>query len=164
MSCYSPLQAFRGRRLANGKRAVVWRRQEAEASLVDKELRLPCGQCLGCRLERSRQWAMRCLDESRMHSENCFLTLTYDDSHLPPGGSFRKEDLQDFFKRFRRYLNREQYDRDGVLLPRKFRPLTEKVRYFACAEYGEKGRGHFHACVFGFDFLDKKLWSQRSVL
>lgn len=45
-------------------------------------LKLPCGKCIGCLLERSRQWAVRCIHEASLHNQNCFLTLTYDDYHL----------------------------------------------------------------------------------
>ena len=47
--------------------------------------RLSCGQCIGCRLESSRQWAIRCVLESKLYDSelNWFMTLTYDDAHLP---------------------------------------------------------------------------------
>jgi len=48
-----------------------------------KPLALPCGQCTGCLLERSRQWAVRLMKEFKLHDETCFLTLTYDDAHVP---------------------------------------------------------------------------------
>lgn len=99
---------------------------------------VPCGQCIGCRLERSRQWAMRCLHESELHEENCYLTLTFDDEHLPEGGSVRVRDLQLFFKKLRK------------------RYASIRIRYFACGEYGEGlKRPHYHALLFGFDFPDR---------
>lgn len=106
------------------------------------QLTLPCGQCIGCRLERSRQWAMRCVHEASLYERNCFLTLTYDDQHIPPGGSLNKKDFQDFMKRLRKAVG-------------------SGVRYFHCGEYGEKlGRPHYHACLFNYDFPDKKLWKK----
>lgn len=106
---------------------------------------VPCGRCIGCRLERSRQWAVRCFHESQMHENNCFITLTYSDKFLPPGGYIRPtlvpRDLELFWKRFRKECG-------------------NGIRYFACGEYGENNfRPHYHACVFGFDFPDKKFLS-----
>lgn len=105
---------------------------------------LPCGQCAGCRLERSRQWAVRCIHEAQMYDQNCFLTLTYDVAHLPDDESLHKEDLQKFWKRLRKSL-------PGI-----------KIRYFACGEYGSKlSRPHYHAIVFNFWPSDAKLWNIR---
>ena len=82
-----------------------------------------------------------------MHEFNCFITLTYDDEHLPTGGTLVRRDLVLFWKKLRRELH----------------PLT--IRYFACGEYGEKlGRPHYHALLFGYDFPDKTLHTtQRGV-
>lgn len=102
---------------------------------------MPCGQCIDCRLEKSRRWAIRCVHESSLYDDNCVITLTYDDDHLPPGGSLVKKDFQEFIAKLR--------DRVGY----------GKVRYFYCGEYGELGRRpHFHACLFNFDFVDKYPW------
>ena len=103
---------------------------------------VPCGKCWSCRLSKSRDWAIRCVHESKMHKRNCFITLTYNDEHLPADRSVHKEELQKFFKRLRKRLG-------------------HKIRYFACGEYGTKNlRPHYHAIIFGTDFDDKKLWQQ----
>lgn len=99
---------------------------------------LPCGQCIGCRLEYSRQWAIRCVHEAQMHERSAFITLTFNDESLPPDRSISVRELQLFFKRFRKAIS----------------PI--RIRYFACGEYGEeRQRPHYHACIFGFDFPDK---------
>lgn len=104
---------------------------------------LPCGQCIGCRLERSRQWAMRCLHEASLHKENCFITLTYDDAHVPSNGSLDYGAFQSFMRRFRK----------RVRVP---------LRFYMCGEYGsENYRPHYHACIFGFNFADRELFSRR---
>ena len=110
---------------------------------VEGTLELPCGQCIGCRLERSRQWAMRCLHEASLHDFNAFITLTYSDSNLPPGGSLHYTDFQLFMKRLRK--------RAGM-----------PVRFYCGGEYGESGtvRPHFHACLFGYDFPDKVFYKK----
>ena len=102
------------------------------------QVTLPCGQCVGCRLEKSRQWAMRCVHEMRQHDQNSFITLTFNDEHLDPSGSLIKSDFQNFMKRLRKNTG-------------------AKIRYYHCGEYGENlGRPHHHAILFGYDFPDKK--------
>lgn len=93
---------------------------------------IKCGQCMECRLAYSRQWAIRITHEARMHAHNSFVTLTYDDAHLPPYGQLVKSDLQKFFKRLRHH---------------------GPFKYVACGEYGDKHRRpHFHIALFGMDF------------
>lgn len=129
MPCYYPITAYRSRsgRSPNGGWPIVFNRREG---YDDKKVIIPCGQCVGCRLEKSRQWAIRCVHESQMHDQNCFITLTYRDEDIPKNLSLVKEDLQKFWKRMRK---------------------TITLRYFSAGEYGDKyGRPHYHACVFGY--------------
>lgn len=148
MTCYHPLQAYRsseGRNSETGKWPIVF---SVTAGYADLPVTIPCGQCIGCRLERSRQWAMRCVHEASLHEQNSFITLTYDNEHLPVGGSLNVEDMQGFWKRLRRHLDYNGY--------------VGKLRYFQCGEYGSTfQRPHHHAIVFGFDFPDRILWSVR---
>lgn len=103
-----------------------------------------CGQCITCRLEHSRQWAVRIMHEAETHRRNCFLTLTYDDDHLPPDRSLRLDDFQRFVKRVRK----------------RYGPGS--MRYFHCGEYGAlRGRPHYHAAVFGLDWTDSDLPEHR---
>lgn len=138
MTCFSPLQAYRSSKLTKlGKRGIVFSEVDALNSEV---LSLPCGQCIGCRLERSRQWAIRCMHEASLHRDNCFITLTFSSDFLPHDRSLRKFHFQRFMKRLRKRFG-------------------NGIRYYYCGEYGEKfGRPHYHACLFGFDFADKYLW------
>ncbi len=143
MPCYSPIQGWRSRTLSsNGKRPVVFQLNQGYSDLP---VELPCGQCIGCRLERSRQWAIRCLHEAKQYENNCFITLTYDNEHLPWDGSLDIEHFQKFMKRLRK----------------KYEP--RKIRFYHCGEYGEQNdRPHYHACLFNFDFLDKKLYKKEN--
>ena len=75
--CFHPLDAWQ---CSNGD--VVFTDNLARNDVI-RRLALPCGRCVGCRLERSRQWAVRCMHEASMHMFNSFVTLTYDDDHLP---------------------------------------------------------------------------------
>ena len=135
MPCYRPLKGFRSKELnSSGKRSIVF---NMRAGFKDLPVSLPCGQCVGCRLERSRQWAMRIMHEAQLHEDNCFITLTYDDEHLPEDRSLKVRHFQLFMKRLRK-----QND--------------HKIRFFHCGEYGETTRRpHYHAILFNHDFADK---------
>lgn len=94
------------------------------------QLLLPCGTCLGCQISRAREWAIRCSLEASRHDESCWITLTYDDAHVPP--TLQKTHLSGFLKRFRLGLA----------------PIP--IRFFASGEYGEQTfRPHYHAILFG---------------
>ena len=136
MPCYHPMQGYRSR--ADGKTIVF----NPTYGWVDRPLTIPCGQCVGCRLERSRQWAVRCVHEASLHEDNCFITLTYNNESLPEDGSLNKKHFQDFMKRLRKkYKNK-------------------KIRYYHCGEYGDKNfRPHYHAIIFGLQFDDQKLFT-----
>ncbi len=139
MACYSPLRAFRSRDMSS--RALVFNSRDGYA---DREVMLPCGQCVGCRLEKSRQWAMRCVHEASMHDDNCFITLTYSDEYLPRFGSLDPGAFALFMKRLRK----------------RYEPT--RIRFYSCGEYGmESGRPHYHALLFGFDFPDKVFLRKR---
>lgn len=162
MACFHPLRAFQ---TAAG---VFFSRQTVVGDY--KEIELPCGQCRGCRLERSRQWAIRCVHEAQMHWDNCFITLTYSDEFLPqvvPGvGTLRYSDFQQFMRRLRKrvYSLPAEFktgDRPGGssgLSALGVRSNEQSVvRFYMCGEYGSRTlRPHFHACLFGIDFVDKK--------
>lgn len=169
MACYKPLRAWRGVR----DRAIYWRK------INDcDEIALPCGQCVGCRLERSRQWAVRCMHEAKMHRHNCFLTLTLNDEHLTGkyftgkyyrngqpayAGTLLKRDVQLFWKRLRKALSKGRGAIHDALLytppssaDMGLRPMPP-LKYYMAGEYGEQfRRPHYHACLFGVDFADKK--------
>ena len=53
----------------------------------DNYCSVACGQCIGCRIARSRDWAHRCMHELQSHDQACFVTLTYDDDYLPRDAS-----------------------------------------------------------------------------
>lgn len=141
MPCYKPLQGWRSRfKNESGKRSIVFNLADGYA---DMPVEVPCGRCIGCRLERSRQWAIRCMHEASLHDENCFLTLTYDEAHLPSDGGLRKRDMVLFNKRLRKHFK------------------GRKIRYFQCGEYGDENkRPHYHSIVFGLDPADKVLYSE----
>lgn len=92
MPCYHPLHGYVSTRANPETGKFSWVAKLSKAgSLTAKHLAIPCGRCIGCRLERSRQWALRCVHENQLHEESAFVTLTYDDAHLPPGGTLKKK-------------------------------------------------------------------------
>lgn len=96
---------------------------------------LPCGKCAFCVKKQIDAWCLRLGHELEVSSSAFFLTLTYNDEHLPPGGQLCKRDLQLFLKRLRK--------------------RNSGIRYFAVGEYGTEGnRPHYHAVIFNLLDLD----------
>nr|QJB19374.1 MAG: replication initiator protein [Microvirus sp.] len=92
---------------------------------------LPCGRCTECISKRAIEWATRAKHEISMHTLNCFITLTYDDQHLPPIHDTKPE-FQKFIKRLRKKTKTD-------------------IRYMVSHEYGSKTyRPHHHAIIFGW--------------
>lgn len=138
MACFYPLQGFR-------KRGGGWTPNVVQASIPEAPIKLqvPCGQCVGCRLERSRQWAVRCVHEASLWESNCFVTLTYNDAFIPIDRSLDHRHFQLFMKRLRKHFG-------------------ASVRFYMCGEYGEEfGRPHFHVLLFNCDFIDKRCHTLR---
>lgn len=150
MACYFPNDGYVSGGLYSEKRMVriVGRSPVPLEPFVDargdywEPIKVPCRQCLGCRIDYSREWATRCVCESLNYSNGqCwFVTLTYDDDHVPfsENGSLTLnfKDHQDFMKRLRRYVDYHYGMKD--------------VRYYCCGEYGSQTfRPHYHYCIFG---------------
>lgn len=118
-----------------------------------ENIKVPCGKCVACRIEKAKEWSLRCMFEMENWSYHSFLTLTYDDEHLPDGQNLVVKDLQDFNKRLRKNYGNKY---DGF-----------KMRYFACGEYGEEnGRPHYHSIVFSnIELKDdvKDIWGKGNI-
>lgn len=108
------------------------------------ELKLPCGKCPECCKDYYTQWATRGSRELALWDSSVFITLTYSDEKLPPDGSLRKKDCQDFIKRIKK----------------RFRSTKKNpIRQIYCGEYGSKThRPHYHVILFNCDFVDRKKW------
>lgn len=135
MTCFKPLTAYYSSSVnPTGKRSIVFKR---EKSLDPNNFfYLACGQCKGCRLDRKREWAVRIFLENLLSNDSIFLTLTYDNEHLPEDGSLHPDHMQDFMKNLRRQV---EYH------------YGKKIRFFLCGEYGEQfNRPHYHAIIYGF--------------
>ena len=145
MPCYHPLKAYR-RTDCN----TLSFNKNGQYTNIAAPLSLPCGQCTGCRLERSKQWAIRCVHEASLYEKNCFITLTYNNENLPKDFSLNKRDFQLFMKRLR-----------------KAHP-NKTIRFYHCGEYGEPtefnnyvARPHYHAIIFNHEFKDTTLWKTK---
>lgn len=116
----------------------------------NKAVLVPCGRCIGCRLDYSRQWAERCVHEAEQYEHNYFLSLTYDDDHLPRSDKTNVATLiPDEVSKFMKALRQKMKNELGV----------DGIRFFACGEYGE-GKGqrlinpHFHIILFNCPLPD----------
>jgi hypothetical protein len=142
MPCFHPLHGFKSP--TSGK----WLSIHSTNNYKLEPLTIPCGKCTGCRTEYSRQWAIRIQHEQSLWPVSVFITLTYNDDHLPKKGNSTtliKKDFQDFMKRLR-----EPNESIGWEPPKP-------IRYYHCGEYGEQfGRPHYHAILFNTTFPDLK--------
>lgn len=157
MACLKPLIGYRSLqgRSEKGSWPVVF---NVSSGYKDMVVVVPCGKCIGCRLDRSKDWAGRCVQESRLWDHNYFLTLTYEDKCLPDNFSLRSKDLQDFWKRLRKatFSQNGQVKRvpEFEVINGK-RTLVNGIRYFACGEYGDRSkRPHYHAICFNLEIPD----------
>lgn len=155
MTCNSPIDCYYSHELTkNNKRGLTFnprlRYCGADTKYTDA-LKVSCGKCAGCKADQSLMWSIRCYHESTQHDQNSFITLTYDDDHLPEDQAIHKDHLQKFFRRVRKAGNR--------------------IRYMACGEYGGRSRRpHYHAIIFGKDWLensvpiDEKMYTNQSLV
>lgn len=143
MPCYKPLDAWT-HAPGGTQNIITFQRPKGH---LGKRIKLPCGQCLGCRSDKGKEWAARCMHEASQHQANSFITLTYAQTDNP---SLHYPDFQKFMKKLRKYTGK-------------------KVRFYMCGEYGVNqddlrvgmtnpglGRQHFHALIFGYDFPDRR--------
>lgn len=155
--CTRPFKAFPipGKKTKNGKQAYIIRdldtpHVEINKFVVSDYILIPCGSCKECKLQYSKQWAIRCAAEAYCypHNYNYFVTLTYNNENLPVctwtdpitgeyigvNPTLSKSDLQEFMHSLRDYF-RYHFNFDGI-------------RFFGCGEYGSKGRPHYHLLLF----------------
>ncbi|QXP08224.1 MAG: replication initiator protein [Arizlama microvirus] len=158
MSCKFPFTAYRSKSGRNykpgdkpGYPTGAWPLAfKPEDGYADMPVVVPCGHCMACRLERARQWAIRCVHEASMHEHNCFLTLTYRDGSVPRSidletGEIAAGDFPSLDKR------------NIVLFMKRLRKeFGSGIRFLQCGEYGEKyARPHHHVLLFNFKFPDQ---------
>lgn len=157
---YHPLKAWehKYKKTVNGKALIGWKEPTIENMGLWRRIELPCGQCIGCRMDKAADWRMRCVLEAKMYEHNQFITLTYADEHTEmykhwnpvidtKTGEYTlistlyKPDAVKFMKDLRRYY-KYHFNHDGI-------------RFYHSSEYGENTeRGHFHFIVFNLPVPD----------
>lgn len=159
MTCFRPLQAVRLPYLENPVR-VLSSQKAAELSVRGgfDLFKVPCSKCVGCRLDYSKSWAIRCMHESSLYEHNSFVTLTYNDFYNDRnGGSLNYGDVTLFLKRLRKAIDTRYSDYSFLT------DDSRKIRYFYCGEYGSKTfRPHFHILFFNLSFGDELLHTVRN--
>lgn len=169
MPCYSPIGCWihKFKKTDLGKTLLVFSYNPKTCSSSTPDMQVPCGKCIGCKLQKSKEWSIRCMHEASLYWRNCWLTLTLSDTylHLRPNP----------------YSLQRGIDSEMTLFIKRLRnKYGEGIRYFYCAEYGEtcffcnksknmcscgsyhpwRGRPHYHMCVFNHDFDDKRFYKQ----
>lgn len=157
MSCYHPIQAYLMASSGTPKRKIVFNLNPFCDNTNVRPIELPCGKCIGCKLDYSRQWANRCMLELGYHKSSYFCTFTYDDAHLPKGyscdpdtgecispvASLRRRDAQLLLKRIRKRFS------------------GQKIRFFGSGEYGTQTlRPHYHIILFGLELDDLETYKK----
>ncbi|QCQ84990.1 replication initiator protein [Blackfly microvirus SF02] len=184
MPCYHPMRA---RQATPGAQPTILKKTDLTSPW---NIKLPCAKCWGCRLERSRQTAVRLMHEAQLHKKKCFITPTYDDEHLPIIGETSSQSLTvspssrlglphrlDNAHTRKAHAHEDQ-TRVATLQPRHLQLFTKRLtedvrrktglqknalRYYACGEYGDlTNRPHYHLAVFGEDFSDDRVEWKRS--
>lgn len=155
MTCFNPKPAkWHYTKLINEKTGEIYKAKQLNFlkinEITDKTpekeniLMIPCGKCQGCIIDKANEWATRAMLEAQNWPKNSFLTLTYDNDHIPANRTLVKADLQKFWKRLRK--------------------TGENIRYMACGEYGPRTlRPHYHAIVYNYWPDDAKIYKDNIV-
>ena len=162
MTCYKPLHAYR-LKLPDGNSIVKvlpknFKFEDSELPLPSWEevFPIPCGRCIGCRLDYSRKWADRLLAELTCHDKACFITLTYSTENLPKRNEYTDPVTGEVLPSPRHPLNKEHVQLFMKRLRKKF---GNGIRFYAVGEYGSEEntcRPHYHIILFGVDFADDR--------
>lgn len=162
MSCYHPLIGiYTGEYTSKGKNKIKIIGSADNYTIEEFKkngngILIPCGKCIGCRLDYSRKWADRMMLELETNRKAVFLTLTYNTDALLG---------KDIFGKDREVLVSEFYNdgtpkyatlskRDAQLFMKRLRKEfgNVSVRFYLAGEYGDKNyRPHLHCILFGID-------------
>ena len=127
--------------IAKNLEAIEQRIKTESGVIFSKWINVPCGYCSECLNDRARQWAYRILVEAGQYKYNWFLTLTYDDDHIPKDMNLVKDEISKFNKKLKTYMNRKGLD--------------SEFRFYGVGEYGSKtARPHYHEILFNCEIPD----------
>lgn len=151
IACLSPRRAYKSKHGINPKtgKSIIAFGISSYCMENWEPIDIPCGKCIECRLAYAREWANRCMMEALYHTDNWFVTLTYDDEHVPKAENgaltLVKNELSAFIKRLRKNTG-------------------QKIRYYGCGEYGEHTfRPHYHCIIFGLHLSDVTPWRRSNL-
>lgn len=159
MPCYYPIPAWETLegeihfhpRGTSGKKA-------AKAPNYRREITIPCGRCIGCRLESSRQWALRIMHEAQLHEQNSFITLTYGGLTTNQYEPIEEEENTAREEKYARAPDSLIYRHFQLFMKRARKQMRRKLRFYMCGEYGDdRARPHYHCALFGADFSDDRV-------
>lgn len=133
-----------------------------------RSFEVPCGHCLNCLIKKQSQLTFlaqrELLDRYKKNQSASFVTLTYDDNHLPFNDigfvTLRKKDVQNFLKNVRRNM--------------EYHNVSKPFKVLYCGEYGDGShstsktgvstcRPHYHIAFIGLSpeeikVFTRKLW------
>lgn len=137
--CLYPIDLY-----VNDKSKILWYDTETGKPVyATMPVTVACGKCVECLQKYSEEWSFRIMGEASLYRDNCFITLTYNNEHLPDNGTLVKRDFQLFIKSLRERL------------------APFRIRYFGCGEYGKKGlRPHYHIIIFNWKPSDLMFWKR----
>lgn len=140
--CLTPITLYRKERGRDDKHTQV----------------VPCGRCPNCIKRRISMWSFRLQEEMKVSVSSSFITLTYDDDHLPFSENglmtLDKRDHQLFMKKLRKHLHSNRF-KYGIY-------KDTKLKYYAVGEYGsDTYRPHYHYIMFN---LPEKLILDQSII
>lgn len=176
-SCWNFEECAKDRRLCDPSSCPDFYRGDSQLYIKFTDfVPVPCGKCIGCRLDSARDWATRMMLEEKYSLQSWFITLTYS-----PEAEFKREydydsqgvwsvktrdfkfidsegkervrtqypNVNEFGKMT---LNKEDYRNFNKRLLERFSdrlPDDKFIRFFLCGEYGDKnGRPHYHGIYF----------------
>lgn len=157
MACVHPITAWSLKH--QRPRRLVFQQPRGLESAFYEELKIPCGQCIGCRLDYSRDWATRITHEASLWSDNWFVTLTYapvaepllmhrtvntETGEVFEGLSLQPSHMTKFMKDLRAWF--------------KYHRGADNIRFYLCGEYGSLyDRPHYHLAIFNLPLEDADL-------
>lgn len=118
------------------------------------DVMVPCGNCLPCRRGKRQERTGRAVSEAAIYTNSRFVTLTFDDHHLPKITELSKDWLDSQYRAYKKRVTRRE-------------PGT---KFQFVAQLGTKtGRLHFHTLEYprhgqGYPVADRKTWIETDAI
>lgn len=112
---------------------------------------IPCKHCWACSMNYSAEWALRIMKEAEQYEHNYFITLTYDEIHLPIATKlhYKGQTYENDGTWLNGTLNPDDITRFIKAMRKEFEELHHfGIKYYLCGEYGgQTHRPHYHLIV-----------------